>query len=771
MIDQSSTPASILIVDDNPNNLRVLGGMLQQSGYKVRPALSGALALRSMQSSLPDLVLLDIRMPEMDGYEVCRRLKLDPVTRKIPVIFISALQEAGDKVDAFSAGGVDYIVKPFQIEEVLARVQTHTELSSTRRQLEASKDLLEQQVEARTHELRESRDQLQQDMRYEQLLTELLNVSLRPAPMDDYLDKCLRVLGGSLNLQSQASRSAIMLWDDEGACLRLNKSLAMSNEQCESCARVLPGQCGCGQAIQCLDLVHCNAKNPCIEVRFGGTEDAGRCSVPLIYAGKPLGVLVYYHPYEQELDEQQRSFLLRAADVLSMGISRRQADERIEYLAYHDELTSLPNRRVFEDRLSQELRRAGRRREIGAVLFLDLDRFKNINDVLGHSVGDKFLVRISERLCGLLRAEDSLCRWGGDEFLILLPVLAQDMQTGVSRANMVGEKIIQAVSEPVQVGGNDLQLTASIGIAMFPEHTPDCENLIKYADTAMYQAKNEGRNRISFYESVMHETVERRLRMERDLRQALKNREIFTVYQPQVLADGECIGMEVLARWEHPEQGLVMPGEFIGLAEDSGQIVSIGEWVLTDALARLRDWRQSFPTAHRLKTLSVNVSSRQFHERDFAERVERMIRQSGVEPECMELEVTESMLLENFEDTVAKMYRLRDFGVSFAIDDFGTGYSSLAYLKRLPVSRLKIDQSFVRDVHKDPQDAAIANTIINMAHNLNLEVIAEGTETLDEVSFLSAAGCEVFQGYYFSRPMRPADMSELWSRERLNLLD
>lgn len=767
MIEASRKPPTILIVDDNPNNLRVLGGMLQQAGYRVRPALSGALALRSIQSSLPDLVLLDIRMPEMNGYEVCRRLKSEAHSRDVPVIFISALQEAMDKVDAFKAGAVDYVVKPFQIEEVLARVQTHTELAAARQALQSARDALEQQVEERTRELRESRDRIERTARQEHALAELLSVSLRPAPLEDYLQEALQVLDLNLDWEASDVRNAILLSVDRGEPhLELVASRLFSDEQKAACARIPLGQCACGRAIEQAQVVVCDRERPCSNYlpEDGNDTDYGCFCVPMIDSGNPLGVLVHYYSDGQKPDEQMLAFLLRVGNVLSMGISRRFADERIEYLAYHDELTKLPNRREFTDRLSQELRRAKRHREVGAVLFLDLDRFKNLNDALGHSIGDGFLLRTSERLASALRTEDSLCRWGGDEFLVLLPVLSRDVESAIGKANSVAEKLIQIVAEPLNVNGHDLQITASVGIAMFPDHTMQSEDLIKYADTAMYQAKRAGRNRISFYESSMQKAVEYRLLLERDLRLALDKQELFLLFQPQVQADGALIGIESLARWRHPRRGLVMPGDFIGIAEDSGLIVPIGEWVLATSLAQLRLWQSELPGGQGLDTISVNVSSRQFYEKNFTERVKQTIARSGVNPRYVELEVTESMLLEDIEDTVRKMTALREYGVRFAIDDFGTGYSSLAYLKRLPLNRLKIDQSFVRDVYKDPQDAAIVGTIIAMARNLNLEVIAEGVESVEEVEFLRQNGCDAFQGYHFCRPCPAGEIAILWER-------
>ena len=752
---------TIVIVDDNPNNLRVLSGMLQQGGYRVRPALSGELALRSILSNVPDLVLLDIRMAGLDGYEVCRRLKADSTTREIPVIFISALQETADKVGAFNAGGVDYIVKPFQIEEVLARVEIHTELASARKALQHSKAALEEQVEERTKELKHSNQSLKLAIQREQALTQLLSVSLHPLSMETYLDSAVDVLTGNLQSDYPEICCAVFLaeGDEPNRFLRLMAAKSFAPEKIEACGHVPFDAWARGSTDRQGRVVLGDESEACQLLRG---SIGGKCScysVPLVCGDRTLGVLASY--FTGKADPQLKAFLSRAADVFSMGISRREAESRIEYLALHDELTDLANRRLFSNRLDQELERARRRNEFGAVLFLDLDHFKNINDALGHTLGDRFLIETGVRFKRQLRAEDTLCRWGGDEFLVLLPALDRDMEQSVRKADLVAHKLMEQAAVPLEIEDHKLQLTASIGVAMFPDSCSDSEDLIKHADTAMYQAKQVGRNTVRFYEAAMQEAVERRITIDRDLRQALKDGQLELVYQPQVETDGGLLGVESLLRWRHPERGMVSPGEFIPVAEDSGLIVPIGEWVLTKAFQQMREWKQSLPGTSRLRIVSINVSSRQFMQRDFTNLVERLITASGVDPANVELEVTETMLLIDVEDTIRKMNRLKELGVSFAIDDFGTGYSSLSYLKKLPLDRLKIDKSFVRDVHKDPHDAAIVSTIIAMARNLGLAVIAEGVETAEELEFLKKAGCDAFQGYYFSRPIQAEQIAAM----------
>jgi len=738
MTPGSASTAVVMIVDDNPNNLKVLGGMLQQTGYKVRPALSGELALRSLRTGLPDLILLDIRMPEMDGYEVCRQIKADATLADVPVIFISALQDMEDKVHAFQAGGVDYIVKPFQLEEVLVRVRTHLELAQARRALRSVNAELELRVSERTRQLEDSNETIRFSMQEEHVLGELLALGLQHTPASEFLESAMEVLGTRLE------------WSGEGAYTRLVLNLD-------------------SERIRRLDLAPEPAR---LRIRFlegerfrhdledgdAGDGDAPRFIVPVEAEGERLGMLAHHAPASRTAPERWTEFLTRVTDVLSLGLERRLSDDRIEYMAYHDELTGLPNRRLLSDRLGLEVARARRRGDIGAVLFLDLDRFKTINDALGHSVGDQYLRAVSRLFEDDLRGEDTLSRWGGDEFLVLLPSLAKDPQQAAQRAHAVAIQLTAKLAKAIHVEGHDLELDASVGIALFPPDGDSSDELVSHADTAMYQAKQAGRNTICFYEARMQALAEQRLRLEKELRRALDRGEFTLHYQPQTDAAGEVRGSEALVRWNHPELGLVSPAEFIPVAEESGLIVPLGTWVLRSALEQQVRWQADPAVAARLGQVSVNVSSRQFHQADFVDQVQAALAATGADPAMLELEVTESMLLVDVDDTIEKMTRLKGLGISFAVDDFGTGYSSLNYLKRLPLDRLKIDQSFIRNVHQDQQDAAIVGAIIAMAQHLQLGLIAEGVETEAEWDFLRAAGCPAFQGYLFGRPLPPDEL-------------
>jgi diguanylate cyclase (GGDEF)-like protein/PAS domain S-box-containing protein len=427
----------------------------------------------------------------------------------------------------------------------------------------------------------------------------------------------------------------------------------------------------------------------------------------------------------------------------------RRAEAEIERLAYHDALTGLPNRVLFLDRLDQTLAAARRKRRYGAVLFVDLDQFKRINDVHGHAMGDAVLREVAGRLEYYMRQGDTVARLGGDEFVILLPDLAENLEGAGALVMTVAEKIRGALENPISIDGQEYVTGASIGITLFPKGAESVEDLMREADTAMYRAKERGRNALAYFEPAMQEAVAERYALDRELREAVRERSFELYLQSQVNGDGKVIGAEALVRWRHPQRGLVMPARFIPLAEDSGLIVPMGEWVLHEVcllIARL-------DAEGRGLRIAVNVSPRQFHQADFVQRIKEILAATGADPTYLTLEITENLLIEHASESVARMTELGALGLRFSIDDFGTGYSSLAYLKRLPVSELKIDKSFVQDIPHDPNDVALVETILSMAHHLHFDVVAEGVENEAQFAFLRQQGCERFQGYYFHRPL------------------
>tara|TARA_R110001599_G_scaffold353869_1_gene601201 strand:+ start:9593 stop:11644 length:2052 start_codon:yes stop_codon:yes gene_type:complete len=443
---------------------------------------------------------------------------------------------------------------------------------------------------------------------------------------------------------------------------------------------------------------------------------------------------------------------------ISLDISERKAaEERIENLAFYDPLTNLPNRRLLLDRLAHLLDTGARRRRIGALLFIDLDNFKTLNDTYGHNHGDQLLQQVAQRLQTSVRKGDTLARFGGDEFVILLEDLNVNTLKAAAQAEATGEKILLVLGLPYLIDGNRHSSTPSIGITLLGEVQEAIDGPLKRADLAMYQAKAAGRNTLRFFDPQVQAAINERLLLEADLRIAIAQQQFVLHYQPQILGTGQLTGAEALVRWQHPERGIVSPLEFISLAEDTGLILELGRWVLHAACAQLARWATQ--AAHAQLTIAVNVSSRQFSQPDFVDQVLAALKSTGAAPRLLKLELTESLLVSKVDDVIEKMMALKAIGISFSLDDFGTGFSSLAYLKQLPLDQLKIDQSFVKDILTNSNDAVIAKTIIALANSLGLTVIAEGVETEAQRSFLAKHGCPAFQGYLSSRPL-PIDAFE-----------
>ena len=435
---------------------------------------------------------------------------------------------------------------------------------------------------------------------------------------------------------------------------------------------------------------------------------------------------------------------------------RKAAESRIENLAFFDSLTGLPNRRLLLDRLQHALASSSRSAVEGALLFMDLDNFKTLNDTLGHAKGDLLLQQVAKRVASCLREGDTVARFGGDEFVVMLENLGANSNDAANQAEVVGEKILLVMEEPFDLNGQQHRIGASIGVTLFAGHRNTVEDLLKRADLAMYQAKAAGRNALRFFEPEMQRVVAARAALEDEMRNGLKHGEFRVFYQAQVESAQGVVGVEALVRWQHPRRGLVAPIEFIPLAEETGLILPLGNWVLHTACAQLATWQDNAALAH--LTVAVNVSAHQFKQKDYVAEVLAVLKRTGADPCKLKLELTESLLLHDVEDVIAKMVELRSHGVGFALDDFGTGYSSLAYLKRLPLDRLKIDRSFVSEVLNDNNDAVIVRTIVALAGNLGLSVIAEGVETGGQAEFLAANGCHACQGYLFGRPVPLAEL-------------
>jgi diguanylate cyclase (GGDEF)-like protein/PAS domain S-box-containing protein len=465
------------------------------------------------------------------------------------------------------------------------------------------------------------------------------------------------------------------------------------------------------------------------------------------------GRTVWLRDHVRPIRDEQSGAVVELLGAVHDVTERRLAEEQVENLAFYDPLTSLPNRRLLLDRLEQALALSARTGLRGALLFIDLDHFKNLNDTKGHEAGDELLIQQARRLRLCVREGDTVARLGGDEFIIILGELAADAEAAVEETTEITQRILHTLSLPVALSYRqmtDYENTCSIGVAAFLGHETTVDELLRRADMAMYQAKADGRDTFRFFDPTMQKLLSERLTLEEDLKQAIQADQLELFLQPQVDID-RLIGAEVLLRWRHPDRGMIPPLEFIPAAERTGIIVEIGDWVMRESINILKLWQKNAETQQ--LSLAVNVSARQFRMPDFARGVGKMLTQSGIDATRLKLELTESLALENIGDTVERMQTLRGFGVGLSLDDFGTGQSSLSYLKRLPLTQLKIDQTFVRDITTDPNDAILVQTIIGMAKNLKLDIIAEGVETDEQRDFLRKHGCAAYQGYLFGKPI------------------
>ena len=491
-------------------------------------------------------------------------------------------------------------------------------------------------------------------------------------------------------------------------------------------------------------------------------EFASNLDVCVICTEGPFGMLAVFADAARQFGPDDRNFLLSIAHILATTIERHTVQQRLTYLARYDALTDLPNRRYLADSLDTAINEAAAQSRRAGVMFIDLDHFKKVNDMLGHGVGDQLLVLAAKRLQACARDKDLVARMGGDEFALILPDTVGDADVAA-----LCTAIIDALAAPFVLQGQQLFVSASIGIARSPEDGVDAEALLKSADTAMYAAKNHGRSNFQFFSAAMHAAMALRVKLEAELHQALTAREFILHYQPKLdLATGATSGFEALLRWQHPVRGQVPPLEFITVLEDTGLIIPVGEWVVEEVCRQLGEWqRQGFP----ILPVAINLSARQLEQGDLAGTIERIVTTSGVAPALLEFELTESMLMANPESAVEILGRIKALGMRLSIDDFGTGYSSLAYLKRFPLDALKIDRTFVRDLPHDLDDAAITRAVINLAHSLNLKVVAEGVENIEQLHALKLLGCDEIQGYYVDRPLVAALCFPQQRRHRMTI--
>ena len=825
----------VLYVEDNPVDAYLMQSELAQHASEMRVEtvtnLAAALERLAPESPPYDVVLTDLCLPDGSGLDLLAHVR----DRKLPLalVIITASGDQEEAVAALKAGADDYLVKkverihnlPRALSAAYTRYKVRCEhqtralrvlyaepnafdVDLTRRYFSQQAPHIQVDVVGNGDEvLARIPQKPESSPAYDVLLLDYRLPGLNALEVVKALRQEERaqipivlVTGqGNEEVAVQASRLGAddYLVKREGYLHRLSVVLENVQKQAElnkAEARYRNLFASMRDAVIIADLSRTiiDANQPALRTIFGYETDEILCrSTAMLYAGPDQFELTGREAFNRqdlatgktletrfrrksgEVFHGEVSALKlrddRGSPVGNIGVirditERKRYEEQLTHLATHDELTGLANRTLLLDRLEQSLHYAHRSRRLLAVLLLDLDRFKVINDSLGHDFGDKLLCAVGQRLQQIVREADTVARLGGDEFVILLAEVAE-----VEDVGLVAAKILRVLAEPHRLDGREITLTASLGISLYPK---DCDNgptLIRNADMAMYRAKNNKRSSFAFYSPEMNQRIIETLELEGSLRQALEREEFRLHYQPKVdLTNGRIIGCEALVRWRHPQRGMVSPSDFIPLAEDTGVIIPLGTWVLQEASRQAKGWQ-----AQGLQDLSVavNISRRQFREPDFVDIVERILRESGLAPHLLELEITESVAMENVDTAIMTWNDLKSLGVSLSIDDFGTGYSSLSYLKQFPIHSLKIDRAFVRDIASDPNDAAIATSVIALAHTMDLEVVGEGIETEEQLRFLRERGCDMGQGYLFSRPLPAEEIVPTirkWEKARTN---
>lgn len=685
-------PPLILVVDDDAVTRLMLCRFLARNGYSTVEAGNGEEAVTRFAAHRPEMVLMDARMPVLDGFGACARIKARPDGAHTPVLMITGLNDDESVDRAFDAGAVDFITKPIHWAILRNRMSYLLQMVQAQRELYLAGSVFESTSEGIV--VTDPRAVIQ---------------SVNPAfeRITGYVAD--EVVGQKMNILRSGRH-------DRKFYERMWHSLTTQHKwQGEVWNRRKNGEIF-------PEWVNISA------IRGAGGETFNYVAV--------------------------------FTDLTAM----KESEENLIFITGHDSLTGLPNRLLFNERIIHAINETKRHEGQVAVMLLDLDRFKMINDTVGHDVGDRLLIQAAERISGCVPTVCTLARLGGDEFGVVFPQLPH-----IEDAAHVAQAILDELAAPFELDQMELFIGGSLGISIYPLDGQDAKTLLKNADAAMYHAKEQGRNNYQYYRNELNASSLARILLESSLRTALDKQEFLLHYQPQVdLASGTLVGMESLVRWRHPERGMVSPKEFIPLCEETGLIIPLGEWALRSACRQARSWQeQGFPPLR----VAVNLSGIQFKNIDLAALVTRVLEESGLEPRFLELELTESIAMEHVEETLAKLQALAHMGIKLAIDDFGTGFSSLSYLKRYPIHTLKIDQSFVRSCTSDADDAAIIRTVIGLAHTMNLSVIAEGVETTDQLEFLRQNDCDEIQGYLYSRPLAVEDFTRLLQEQRIPLRD
>ncbi|MAY03249.1 MAG: two-component system response regulator [Gammaproteobacteria bacterium] len=706
-----SENTKILIVDEDPELLASLSQQLQENAYQVFTAGDTSQAKTVLLAEDPELLVLDLMLHEMEGQDLLAFIEQQELTTSVIVIS----EETGFDVvsSAFRSGVFDYLQKPFELDEFLATVryamskrEVEQDFLSLRKKLERSEKLHRFMVES--------------------------------------------------------SPDIIFIVDKGGHFVFVNKraeeALGYSKNELlgEHYSFIVEPRC-LEQAAYCFQERREGARATREE------EIWLRCKeIPQIDSRKKIAIeLNSVGVYENSDAQGLKNF--SGTYVVARDVTERLASEKlIHYQAYHDLLTGLPNRALFMDRLSNTINNARRENRKLAVMFLDLDRFKVVNDSLGHSIGDTLLQLVSERLDECLRESDTLARIGGDEFMVLLPFVES-----VEDAQIVAEKVVSAIKKPFVINDHELYVTVSIGISIYPHDGENAEMLIKNSDIAMYHTKEAGKDNFHRYDQNMSEKNDLLLSIENEIRSGLKEGQFEVFYQPQIrLEDGQIVGVEALLRWNHPQQGLLSPSNFITVAEESGLICELGDWVLEEVLSVIADWKKD---GLRVERFAINFSGKEIEQNNFADKIIDSLKKHSVDASQLEIEVTEGVLMRNIENSLAKIKQLHDVGVNIAIDDFGTGYSSLSLLQKLPINRLKIDRSFIQDM-EESTDRFIIEAIAHMARGLKLEMVAEGVEQDYQLRYLHQLQCPIVQGFVFSQGV-PADEAKSFIASTQAMLD
>jgi diguanylate cyclase (GGDEF)-like protein len=690
MTELAEPAASVLIVDDDPIVQTLMRAALEDDGFAVIEADDGLDACQRCVESVPSLLIVDAMMPKMDGFALCRALRERPETHHVPILMATSLEDRESITRAYETGATDFITKPINWPVLIQRV--HYMLRGART-LEA---------------LRQNQERLRATQKLEREQSERLSVAL--GNMSQGL--CMFGADARLIVTNQRFRALFQLPATDALSGR-------SMDELLKASAIFPQQA---------EYSDDPVRSELLELAARRTPGALTTELP---SGRIINVTHEPMPGDGYVDT--------FTDVTE----QRHAEVRIAHMAMHDPLTDLPNRLLFRQRLESALHKVGRG-EHCAVLCLDLDQFKEVNDTLGHPVGDALLKAVTERLRHLVRQSDTFARLGGDEFAIV--------QSGVDHpqaSTALAERLLHDLGQPFDVAGHHMVIGTSIGIAVAPEDGADPDTLLRSADIALYQAKSDGRNRFCYFQPEMDALMQARRELEQDLRRAVANSEFELFFQPLVnLKRKEISGFEALLRWRHPRHGHIEPGKFIGLAEETGLIIRIGEWVLHNACQQAASWATPLKVA-------VNVSAVQFRNRQLVDVVRSALQESGIDPSRLELEITESVMIQEFDAAMSMLHQLKALGVSISMDDFGTGYSSLSYLRSFPFDKIKIDQSFVKGLGKKSDCEAIIRAVTSMCDSLGITATAEGVETAEQFRLLRAEKCTEIQGYFVAEP-RPA---------------